>query len=93
MRASGSAIQLLVTGVIGLGVGPTLTGILSDRLAASVFSGGDYAKQCAGPAQALQQACAHAASEGLTDALTISLSVYLLAALVYLIATRFTAPR
>lgn len=93
MRASGSAIQLLATGVIGLGVGPTLTGFLSDRLAVAAFGAGKYAMWCTAPAQVLQHACAHAASVGLTNALTIMLGVYLLAALVYLVATRFTAPR
>lgn len=93
MRASGSAIQLLATGVIGLGIGPTLTGVLSDRLAASAFAGANYALRCKAPAAAMQHACAQAASAGLTQALTLTLGVYLLAALVYLAATRFTAPR
>ncbi|OCC23719.1 hypothetical protein MB02_11215 [Croceicoccus estronivorus] len=92
MRASASAMQLLATGVIGLGIGPTMTGFISDKIAAARF-GVDYRSVCAHPAAGVEDVCARAAADGLQQALTLAVGVYLLASLIYLIAVRFTTPR
>lgn len=93
MRASASAVQLLSTGVIGLGLGPTLTGAISDRVAASTFAGGNYRSLCPGANTQFELACTQASASGLQTALAIMISVYLLAAFIYLLAIRHTGPR
>lgn len=97
MRASASALQLLVAGVVGLGFGPTLTGYMSDRLAAGSFALGDYRLSClaspGGAAGRIAEACQQASAQGLQNALAITLCAYMLAALAYILALKHTAPR
>ncbi|CAN5365596.1 MFS transporter [soil metagenome] len=47
-RASASALILMVTSLVGLGLGPTTTGLLSDHFAANIFRGGVFATACPG---------------------------------------------
>lgn len=50
MRASSAFVVNLVLGLVGIGLGPTLVGILSDRFAHLAFSLGDFAAACPGGA-------------------------------------------
>lgn len=98
LRGSGSAVMLLVVSIFGLGVGPTLTGALSDRLASAAFElPGGYAVSCpAGRIATLgdqaRAACEAAAAYGLQHALAIVVASYGLAAIVYLFAVRHAPP-
>lgn len=99
MRASGSAVMLLASSLIGLGLGPPLTGAISDAVAARTFSAGEFATQCPGglaidAANAVLMAgCKAASFHGLQVALAIMVGFYLLASLIYVRAIRHTAPR
>lgn len=99
MRASGSAVLLLAASLAGLGLGPPLTGVISDAVAHKTFMTGEFATQCPG-GQALDLAnaalvanCKAASFHGLQIALAVMLGFYLLASLVYVLAIRHTKPR
>ena len=72
MRASASFLLSFVLFLIGVGLGPTLVGFLSDQFAAHAFTMGDYAALCpagsarAGSAEALVTACKAASGAGIT---------------------------
>ncbi|MGE4431278.1 MAG: spinster family MFS transporter [Sphingobium sp.] len=90
LRASASAVVLLMTTVIGLGLGPTLAGIASDAFAALSYHG-DFAVACPGGravAPADQIACATASFHGLRYSLTIIIAAFFWAAVQYLLAAR-----
>ncbi len=92
MRASSAFTVALVLGLIGIGIGPTLLGFLSDAFAQNAFAGGDYRSVCARGAQsadsALQQACGAASAAGIRSAMMV-MSVFLVwAAVHYLLAAR-----
>jgi hypothetical protein len=90
MRASISAIALSLTAVVGLALGPTLTGILSDVFAGRFFQPGDFAVLCNGKlleATTLAAACSNASFHGLQYALAISAAFWLLSAALYALAT------
>ncbi len=94
MRATTSAITALSVGVIGMGLGPTTAGFLSDRFATRAFEGADFFASCpggrgpGGPGTALDVACLSASTEGLRLALIILLAVFLWAAVHYFRAAR-----
>ncbi|WCT75126.1 MFS transporter [Sphingomonas naphthae] len=91
MRATATALLYLAVNLFGMGLGPTLTGFLSDRLAAAHFTGGDYAVQCAGgkaTQAALDTLCRAASAEGVRWSLILATSAFLWAAIHYLIAAR-----
>ena len=75
MRASSSFIVNIVFGLIGVGLGPTLIGTLSDVLAHRAFGSGDFLAQCpggravAGADVALQAACGSASATGVMQAI------------------------
>jgi predicted MFS family arabinose efflux permease len=93
MRATGAALYTMLYTMIGAGLGPTFVGFVSDRLAARAFAG-DYAAACpgglppAGAAADLAGACARASAGGVQQALMVSVSVFFLSALLFLLAAR-----
>lgn len=94
MRASSAFVVSLVLGLVGIGLGPTLLGILSDRYAAHEFALGAYATMCpggrapAGSAASLMDACSNASAHGIKYALmTLSLLCFWAAAH-YVLAAR-----
>lgn len=98
-RASASAIILMVSSLVGLGLGPTMTGVLSDLFAALAAGGADvrqalcpggFAPEAAGAD--IRQFCAAASRSGLRFALAITIGFYVVAGLIYAVAIRFTGP-
>lgn len=97
MRATATALLYLSVNLFGMGLGPTVTGLLSDRFAATKFStmlSGSYAAQCpgglAGPeaSEALSAACAAAAAHGIRWALICTTLALVVSAMFYLRAAR-----
>lgn len=86
MRASATALLTLTMSVLGMTVGPILTGWLSDLFAARSFAG-DYAAACQGQAAAAEL-CRAASSQGLRQALIAVVSLYALAGVHFLLAAR-----
>jgi predicted MFS family arabinose efflux permease len=94
-RATTSAILTLVINLIGLGLGPALTGLASDLYAAGAYTGvGDFATACpgglapAGAAADAAAACASAAFTGLQRAMVTVSGVVVWAGLHFLLAAR-----
>lgn len=71
MRASITALLLLAMNLVGQGLGPTLMGHVSDRLASRAFTRGDHRTTCLGstPSGADAAACAEASATGLQQTL------------------------
>ena len=75
MRASSAFVVSLVLGLIGIGLGPTLVGVLSDVFASRAFSLGDFGASCpgggppAGAAAGLAKACGDASAAGVRHAI------------------------
>jgi MFS family permease len=94
MRASSAFVVSLTIGLVGIGLGPTLTGFLSDAFAQRAFTSGDYLLMCpdgapaAGSAAALTHACLDASTTGLRQALMAMSLLLVWAALHYLLAAR-----
>jgi predicted MFS family arabinose efflux permease len=93
MRATVAFVFFLVVGLVGVGLGPTLVGFLSDSFAAHAFTLGDYSQRCpGGVARALtaglDDACQSASSVGLRYALIGVSCISLWAALHFLLAAR-----
>lgn len=93
MRASSAGVVSLVLGLVGVGLGPTLVGFLSDVLARGAFAPGEFSVMCQaglphGEAPGLEQACATASAAGIRQAL-MAISLFLAwAAVHYLLAAR-----
>jgi predicted MFS family arabinose efflux permease len=94
MRASSAFVVSIVLGLVGIGLGPTLLGILSDHYAAHEFTLGSYAATCpggravAGSAAALAEACSDASARGIKYALMTLSLLCLWSAAHYLLAAR-----
>ena len=94
MRATGIALFFLLFTLIGSGLGPPFVGFVSDRFASAAFAHGDYLTQCpgghaaAGSLPSIQQACANAAALGVREALFVSVSVFFVSGICYLLASR-----
>ncbi len=94
MRATASAIVLLIMNLIGLGFGPLVVGILSDTFASQVFTGDSFLTSCPGgrPASgatgAIAAACRTASFTGLKYALLIAVLFYVWAGVHFLLASR-----
>jgi predicted MFS family arabinose efflux permease len=94
MRASSSFVFNFVLGLVGIGFGPTIVGLLSDRFARGAFAMGDYAASCpkgrpaAGVADALMQSCASASAVGLRHALMAMSLLFVWASIHYFLASR-----
>jgi predicted MFS family arabinose efflux permease len=94
MRASSAFVVSLVLGLVGIGLGPTIVGVLSDRFASGAFAPGAFGASCpggaapAGAAHALAAACGNASAVGLRDALMVMSLLGVWAALHYALAAR-----
>lgn len=96
MRASSAFVVSLVLGLVGIGLGPTLVGILSDHFAQGTFGQSPvaFALACpggaapAGSPPAMAAACAHASAAGLRGALMVMSLLGVWAALHYVLAAR-----
>ncbi len=94
MRASSAFVVSFVLGLVGIGLGPTLVGVLSDQFAAHAFGLGAFKSMCPGGVaphgapQALLTACGNASAMGLREALMVMSLLSLWAALHYLLAGR-----
>jgi predicted MFS family arabinose efflux permease len=94
MRASSAFTVSLVLGLVGVGIGPTLLGLLSDAFGAAAFAPGNFKLMCPGGApphgelSALQRDCAAASATGIRQAM-MAMSLFLLwAAVHYFLAAR-----
>lgn len=94
MRASSTFVFNFTLGIVGIGLGPTLVGLLSDRFAQVAFTAGHYALSCpkgrpaAAISSTLLQSCASAAAIGLRYALIVTSVLFLWASLHYCLAAR-----
>tara|TARA_B100000678_G_scaffold214763_2_gene182090 strand:- start:797 stop:2179 length:1383 start_codon:yes stop_codon:yes gene_type:complete len=90
MRGSVSAMTLLVTNVIGLGLGPLLSGLFSDAFAARAYNGsGTYSASCLqNVAAQTDLACNQASFVGLQIAMSLVIASLFISALIYLRAAR-----
>jgi predicted MFS family arabinose efflux permease len=94
MRASSAFVVSVVLGLVGIGLGPTLIGVLSDAFAGRAFAMGDFETSCPGgaaalsAASALQQACSDASSLGIRHALIAVSMLFAWAGIHYLMAAR-----
>jgi predicted MFS family arabinose efflux permease len=94
MRASSTFVFNFILGLVGIGLGPTLVGILSDRLARSAFTVGDFVAACpkgrplTGALNAHMQACADASATGLRHALMLMSLTFIWASVHYYFASR-----
>ncbi|MGE4322462.1 MAG: spinster family MFS transporter [Sphingobium sp.] len=77
MRATATAILLMISTIIGMGIGPAATGAISDYAARALFDG-DFDRLCAGGSS--NPACAAAQAKGLSIALVVAAACYLGAA-------------
>ena len=94
MRASSTFVFNFILGLVGIGFGPTLVGILSDRFARSAFTVGDFVASCpkgrpvTGALNAHLQACADASATGLRNALMLMSLTFIWASIHYYLASR-----
>ena len=94
MRASSTFVFNFILGMVGIGFGPTLVGILSDRFASTAFTVGDFVTSCprgrplTGALNAHLQACADASATGLRHALMLMSLTFLWASVHYYLAAR-----
>ena len=94
MRSLAAALYATLYSLFGLALGPPFIGFLSDHFAAVHFTGGVFHAQCVGgigargAAAALTAACRQASSEGLRDALSVGVLVFLWAVVHFLLAAR-----
>ena len=94
MRATATAILLLVINLIGLGLGPVIVGALSDLFTQQFYGAADFAAACPGgrapagaPAEAAE-ACRTASFQGVRAAILCGIAVYGWAGIHYLLAGR-----
>jgi len=94
MRASAAFVFFFTTTLVGVGLGPAITGLLSDLFAQAAFGFGEFSAMCpggraiAGADASLATACASASTAGVKAALTTMAVVYLWAALHFWLASR-----
>ncbi|MEJ0007199.1 MAG: MFS transporter [Steroidobacteraceae bacterium] len=93
MRASSAfVVSGLVLGLVGIGVGPTLVGFLSDRFATHAFAG--FLGSCPGgrappgSLPALADACHNAGATGIREALMVMSLLCVWSAVHYVLAAR-----
>ena len=94
MRGSSAFVVSLVLGLVGVGLGPTLVGFLSDFFAQQAFHLGDYKTMCPGGAglasggPVLAGACKVASATGVRHAVMAVALVCIWAALHFVLASR-----
>lgn len=81
MRAKATALLLVLTSLVGLGLGPLFVGWVSDMAANSAFAPGAYSAACVPGREAagMAAACAEASFEGLRTSLAASSAFYVVA--------------
>lgn len=93
MRASATFVIAFVLGMVGIGLGPTIVGLLSDVYAHHAFVG-DFSAACpgggapAGAATALAARCFEASRAGIVHAIATMSVAFAWAAVHYLLAAR-----
>ncbi len=94
MRASSAFVVAFVLGLVGIGLGPTIVGVLSEQFAKHTFALGNFEAMCPGgipphgAPQALVAACGSASASGLREALVVMALLGLWSGLHYLLAGR-----
>lgn len=88
MRATATAVLSLTMAMLGMTLGPIVTGWLSDHFAARAFTGGDYAVLCKAPVAALADSCRMASADGIRMALIIVVTLFVWAGVHFLLAAR-----
>ena len=94
MRASAAFILTITLNLVGIGVGPTLVGFISDTMAQHSFALGNFAQLCPGGAAtpgasgALSEACSTASQAGIADAIALASLLFAWAAVHYWLAAR-----
>jgi predicted MFS family arabinose efflux permease len=92
MRASSAFAVAVVLGLVGIGLGPTLVGFLSDGFARHAFPLGNFAEFCGKGASAygpiFSDECGRASAAGLRQALTVVSLLFGWAAVHYALAAR-----
>jgi predicted MFS family arabinose efflux permease len=93
MRASSAFLLNVVLGLIGVGLGPTIIGALSDFLAGTAFKPGEYDTLCVGgvaladASAQLQRACDAASASGILQAVKLTAFLFIWASAHYLLAS------
>jgi len=94
MRASSAFITAFVIGLVGIGIGPTVVGWLSDEYARHAFTLGNYVEVCpkglppAGAAANIVTACRDASATGIRNSLMTTALITLWAAVHYFLAAK-----
>lgn len=94
MRASAAFVFFFISTLVGIGLGPTVLGLLSDTFATRGFGVGDFAASCpggkamVGAAAGLAERCRAASAIGVRHALMAAVGLMLWSALHYLLAAR-----
>jgi hypothetical protein len=92
MRASSAFVVSLVLGLVGIGLGPTFVGILSDAFARHAFALGDFHTICVGGVPSgggeIVEACQAASAAGIRHAIMAMALLFAWASLHYLLAAR-----
>ncbi|MGZ3272467.1 MAG: MFS transporter [Caulobacteraceae bacterium] len=94
LRALAAALYSTLYSLFGLALGPTFIGFTSDHFAARHFAGGGFGLQCSGgiggraASPLISAACRNASAEGLRDALSVGVLVFLWAAIHFALASR-----
>ncbi len=94
MRAMTSALSAMFITLLGAGLGPTVLGFASDRIAQRLYTGGDFFAECPGgralgdPGSAVDLACRAASGDGLRYALIVMLAVFVWASYHYFRSAR-----
>jgi predicted MFS family arabinose efflux permease len=97
MRASATALVIVALTLVGAGLGPWLTGTVIDHVNASLFQSrfaGDFAAACPGghaAVAAMADACRVTLAEGVRYSLMVMVSLLVLPALLFLLASRYVA--
>ncbi len=95
MRASSAFVTSLVLGLVGIGLGPTLIGVLNDVFTQKAFSVGDFVQLCPGgrappgAAEAITAACSTAAGQGIRHAI-MAMSLLFTASAVFFVLASFS---
>lgn len=88
-RATGSAVFLMISHLLGQGAGPPLAGLVSDFAASSFYGSSAFATECAGAAaQVAGSACAAASAKGLQGAIAIMAAFYIAGGVLLYLAAR-----
>ena len=94
MRGTSAFVVSLVLGLVGVGLGPTIVGFLSDFFAQRAFPLGDFQAMCrggeaaAGAGQGVADACKAASATGVRNAVISVALLSIWAALHFLLAAR-----